>query len=426
MTSLDYNLYEPFSTGPPDCSQNTTDSYGNTVDCQGNIIYDPNNIDSSGNELDSSSNDIDSSGNELHSSSNDIDSSGNTTNTITVKNENDDNSLEVILSYENLYILFWIVSIYFIIYSLLAFFFRSDNLGYVYNVIILLTIFGIIVAYYIMTDTDEYKDDAENSVDRFLSFFDNKFNIIYLIAGIIFLYIITSIIRVPTNKEDRPTIIIGLETLLMILLVLVLFVQFFKEFSDISLTDELRERLGIIPSKSSSDVVITTPRPRPTPTPTPTAPTNKEVFNVGGNHYTYSDAEAICKSFDAELADYEQIEQSYNNGGEWCNYGWSKNQMALFPTQKKTWTKLQEKELTKNNCGRPGINGGYMANPALRFGVNCYGVKPDKRETDLNSVGDTPYTTPDDKLMQSKIQFWKDNKDKLKLNHYNNNDWSRY
>ena len=410
MTSLDYNLYEPFSTGPPDCSQNTIDSSGNTVDCQGNLVYTPDNIDSSGNNIDSSGNEIDSSGN---------------TTTIIVENKNnDDNSLEVILTYENLYILFWIVSIYFIIYSLLAFFFRSDNLGYVYNVIILLTIFGIIVTYYIMTDTDEYKDDAENSVDRFLSFFDNKYNIIYLIAGIIFLYIITSIIRVPTNKEDRPTVIIGLETLLMILLVLILFVQFFKEFSDISLTDELRERLGIISSKSSSNVVIT-PRPRPISRPIST-PTNKEVFNVGGNHYTYSDAEAICKSFDAELADYEQIEQSYNNGGEWCNYGWSKNQMALFPTQKKTWTKLQEKELTKNNCGRPGINGGYMANPALRFGVNCYGVKPDKRATDLNAVGDTPYTTPDDKLMQSKIQFWKDNKDKLKLNHYNNNDWSRY
>ena len=415
MTGLEYyNLYESFSTGPPDCSQNTVDSSGNTVDCQGNIIYDPNNIDTSGNEVDTSGNLVDSSGNT----------------TIIVNENNDDkNSLEIILTYENLYVLFWIVSIYFIIYSLLAFFFRSDNLGYVYNVIILLTIFGIIIAYYIMTDTDEYKDDAENTVDRFLSFFDNKYNIIYLIAGIIFLYIITSIINVPSNSEDRPTLIIGLETLLMILLVLILFVQFFKEFSDISLTDELRERLGIIESNETTKTVVTTPTPLPRPLPrlAPILSNNKkEVFNVGGNHYTYSDAEAICKSFDAELADYEQVEKSYNNGGEWCNYGWSKNQMALFPTQKKTWNKLQEHESTKNNCGRPGINGGYMANPALRFGVNCYGVKPAKRTTDLNAVGDTPYTTPDDKLMQSKIQFWKDNKDKLKLNHYNNNDWSRY
>ena len=333
------------------------------------------------------------------------------------------------MTYENLYVLFWIVSIYFIIYSLLAFFFRSDNLGYVYNVIILLTIFGIIIAYYIMTDTDEYKDDAENTVDRFLSFFDNKYNIIYLIAAIIFLYIITSIINVPSNNQDRPTVIIGLETLLMILLVLILFVQFFQEFSDISLTNELRERLGIIKSNKTTKTVVTTPTPLPRPLPrlvSTLSNNKKEVFNIGGNHYTYSDAESICKSFDAELADYEQLEKSYNNGAEWCNYGWSKNQMALFPTQKKTWTKLQERESTKNNCGRPGINGGYMANPALRFGVNCYGVKPDKRTTDYNPVGDTPYTSPEDKLMQSKIKFWKDNKDKLKLNHYNNNDWSRY
>ena len=26
-------------------------------------------------------------------------------------------------------------------------------------------------------------------------------------------------------------------------------------------------------------------------------------------------------------------------------------------------------------CGNPGINGGYFANPDLKFGVNCYGIK---------------------------------------------------
>ena len=62
--------------------------------------------------------------------------------------------------------------------------------------------------------------------------------------------------------------------------------------------------------------------------------TKEEVFHVPGNKYTYKQAQAVCKAFDSELATYSQIEDAYNNGGEWCSYGWSADQMALFPTQK--------------------------------------------------------------------------------------------
>ena len=50
----------------------------------------------------------------------------------------------------------------------------------------------------------------------------------------------------------------------------------------------------------------------------------------------------------------------------------------LYPTQYSEWKKRQEGKGTadqKNECGRPGINGGYFDNPHLKFGVNCYGVK---------------------------------------------------
>ena len=103
----------------------------------------------------------------------------------------------------------------------------------------------------------------------------------------------------------------------------------------------------------------------------------KQVFNVPGNKYSYDDAKALCQAYDGDLASYNQIESAYKNGGEWCNYGWSKNQMVLFPTQKNTWQKLQAKKGHKHNCGRPGINGGYIDNPQARFGVNCFGYKPD-------------------------------------------------
>lgn len=103
---------------------------------------------------------------------------------------------------------------------------------------------------------------------------------------------------------------------------------------------------------------------------------SEQVFNIPGNKYTYDDAKALCKAFDSKLATYDNIESSYRKGGEWCNYGWSENQMVLFPTQKETWKKLQKKKGHKHDCGRPGVNGGYIDNPNAKFGVNCYGHRP--------------------------------------------------
>ena len=100
-----------------------------------------------------------------------------------------------------------------------------------------------------------------------------------------------------------------------------------------------------------------------------------EVFHIKGNKYTYDEADALCRAYGAELADYKQVEDAYNAGGEWCSYGWSKNQHALFPTQMSTWKKLQDTKGHENDCGRPGVNGGYIENPNVRFGVNCFGKK---------------------------------------------------
>jgi hypothetical protein len=107
-----------------------------------------------------------------------------------------------------------------------------------------------------------------------------------------------------------------------------------------------------------------------------------EVFHIPGNYYNYQEAKELCSAYNARLANYDEIESAYQNGAEWCSYGWSKGQMAFFPTQKETYNKLQETENEKNNCGRPGINGGYMANPYIRFGVNCYGEKPKQSKRD--------------------------------------------
>ena len=378
------------------------------------------------------------------------------------KDEGVSETLNIILKYESLYVIFWIVAIYFILYSLLAFFFKPDSLGYVYNVIILVSILVIVLVYKFFDSNSDTKNDLHANVDQFLSFFDDKYNALYTTIGLILVYVTTWMLKIPTDIDNKPTVISGLETLLWILLVLILFVVGFKEYMDVSLTKELKtflkieetdsdeeektedvdeETAALIAASTSSDpapldpnaddpvatgVSTTNPDPTNTVDITQTELDLKEVFNIGGNHYTYSDAEAICKAYDAELADYEQIEGAYGRGAEWCNYGWSKGQMALFPTQKSTWDKLQDNDNTKHNCGRPGINGGYMANPALRFGVNCYGVKPNKRDIDYGPVTFGDVKSAEDKAMDAKVAFWKSQKDKLKLNHYDATRWSRY
>jgi hypothetical protein len=116
-------------------------------------------------------------------------------------------------------------------------------------------------------------------------------------------------------------------------------------------------------------------------------PGRQEVFNISKNNYTYYDAEPLCKALGAELATYEQVKQAYGKGADWCNYGWVKGQMAVYPTQTDTWEQLQQgSEDQRDACGTPGVNGGFFDNPELKFGVNCYGVKPEQKDHDATAI----------------------------------------
>ena len=136
----------------------------------------------------------------------------------------------------------------------------------------------------------------------------------------------------------------------------------------------------------------------------------KEIFNISRNIYTYADASAVCSAAGAELATYEQVKEGYTKGADWCNYGWTKGQMAVYPTQKATWEKLQKGSPEyRNACGQPGVNGGYFDNPDLRFGVNCYGIKPPRNETDemLESQVALPLST-DEIEYDKKVQKFRE------------------
>lgn len=162
--------------------------------------------------------------------------------------------------------------------------------------------------------------------------------------------------------------------------------------------------------------------------PVPSENFNKEIFNIPGNYYNYSDAKALCSAYGADLASYKQLENAYQNGAEWCNYGWSEGQMALFPTQQKTFNQLQKIPGHEHDCGRPGVNGGYIANSNVKFGVNCFGKKPrmTAEEETLMNIS-TPYPeTAEDIAFKKRVDYWKNNINDILVSPFNTQSWYSY
>jgi len=152
----------------------------------------------------------------------------------------------------------------------------------------------------------------------------------------------------------------------------------------------------------------------------------KQVFNVSRNIYTYHDAAAVCAALDSEVATYDQVKDAYDQGADWCNYGWVKGQMAVYPTQKETYEKLQKGHPQYHNaCGRPGINGGYFDNPELLFGVNCFGVRPAKNAMDeLNNSDVALPPTTEELEFEKKVQKFRDELEDTTVLPFNKNSWS--
>lgn len=146
----------------------------------------------------------------------------------------------------------------------------------------------------------------------------------------------------------------------------------------------------------------------------------KEVFHVADNSYTYDEASAVCAANGAELATFDQLQEAFSLGAEWCSYGWSVGGMALFPTQESTWAALQQEtqEQKRTACGRPGVNGGYF-DPRLKFGVNCYGVKPKNHGVKFPQ----PLPTEDPKGFDSMVEKFKKMLP-MKLTGFNRDIWS--
>ena len=238
----------------------------------------------------------------------------------------------------------------------------------------------------------------------------------------------------PTNSIQTPQISAAtpkssksgktLEIILGGVVIVVLIVSGIQYFFNINLTARLQ---NLFTGEPELDIIAkdTEPGGELVP-PVPEIKLKKQVFHIPGNKYTFNNAQALCDAYGARLANYNEVEKAYRNGAEWCSYGWTKDQMALFPTQKKTWNYLQGVKGHENDCGRPGINGGYIANPNVRFGATCYGFRPKITEQEAELMENSPIypRSMDDIRHDKKVEFWKKRIPEILVAPFNNNVWS--
>ena len=327
----------------------------------------------------------------------------------------------------NLSLLVFFVIVYIVSYYLLGKFYNkpsSENTGIsltlsrILDVIVLIAVFSYLVIYFFATSMEENQTNMKNIYNESVEYVQSPFSLLTTALFLFVFYLSVYLFRIPMTSETKPTTVSFIENITWLAFVINVFVVFFKYVLGISFDDILQSlRLNV---------------EKEVPVPEPELPVSvDEVFNVSNNLYAYDDAQAVCSALGAKLATYDQVEESYNNGGEWCNYGWSEGQMALFPTQKETWNKLQETPEYKNNCGRPGVNGGFIGNPNVKFGINCFGKKPEPTQQDkdrlmMKQTNIFPQSQKD-KELEEKIQYWKDNASELlKLNSFSRNTWSKY
>lgn len=269
---------------------------------------------------------------------------------------------------------------------------------------------------------------------NFTNFFFNPS--IFIIFLVILLFYILLFSSLGNNKDSNYTSVSEnnngfsktqhiLGIIIILILLFLIIVNVFYYFFNINISTYISD---LFTNHPKIDIVVDQENQGTTIQPSLLSETKmkKQVYNIPGNYYDYENAKAMCKAYGSDLASYEQIENAYKNGGEWCNYGWSSGQMALFPTQQKTFDNLQNIPKHEHDCGRPGINGGYIANPNVKFGVNCYGYKPKitEREENIMNVS-TPYPlTNEDIAFQKRVDYWKNQINTILVSPFNYSSWT--
>ena len=150
----------------------------------------------------------------------------------------------------------------------------------------------------------------------------------------------------------------------------------------------------------------------------------KEVFHISDQVYTYEEAKCKCDSYGLRLATKQELVDAYNKGANWCSYGWCEGGSAYYPVQEDFYQLIQGTPEFRGNCGKPGLNGGIFE-PNMRFGINCFGIKP--KGVHVQTSFETDDTSKEINICEAEGV-----KDRVQANSndniisFNNNKWSSY
>ena len=342
-----------------------------------------------------------------------------------------ENMIDSVFNRNNLIIAGWFTGVYLIVYLGLGIFYKKEgeessfktNARRIVDFLFAILLIFMLITFFYLLSKDEQNEYTERIYNTVVNYVDSPYSLLPVIAVMFAFYVVLYLFKVPLDS-NKPFSVALIEGILWVTLVIIVLVQFFKQVFNLSLLDFLKEMEQV------NEEVNEEPTTNEETPADEVVSSEEEVFHIDNNKYTYEDAKAICKSYDAELATYKQVENAYKRGGEWCGYGWSDDQMALFPTQQETYDKLKAsgKEV-QYNCGRPGINGGHITNPYIKFGVNCFGKKPSATSSDIARLEMSDYSLPqtaEQKELQAKIDYWKANAaELLQISSFNKGKWSR-
>jgi hypothetical protein len=323
-----------------------------------------------------------------------------------------------IFNKSNIILLLWFLAIYSILYLLLHISQVSFlSIGRLFD----LVIFGLIVLYivliYALTPISQKEQALENAGNKYLTYLNDPLSILSLSLFLAVFYLVIFLFQIPMTA-DKSLVVSIVESLAWITMAFLIITDFFRYVVGVNIIEPIQEWFaslwGKLPTTEDG-------------TPSVTDASGNEVFHISNNLYTYDDAQAICSAYGAQLATYDQINDYYNRGGEFCGYGWSANQLALFPTQESTWNELQKNDKTKNVCGRMGINGGAF-DSSYKFGVNCFGKKPAPTASDLaHAPMPVIPKTPEQMALEEKVKFYRDHSNNLlNISRFNGTQWSEY
>ena len=242
---------------------------------------------------------------------------------------------------------------------------------------------------------------------------------VIIIYYILFSYLGVSVVEGAKAVAPSPSITF-IEVVMWGMFIFLVLINGVQYFFQVDIKTSIRNLFTPVPEV---DITVTSPQSPPVPE----IMYEDQVFHIPDNIYTYNDAKAVCKAYGSRLATYGEIENAYKRGAEWGGFGWSADQMALYPTQMETWKKLQKRKGHKHDCGRPGINGGFVAYKKAPFGVNCYGHKPKitPEERELMDNEELIPLSPEERRFKKKVEKYRKDLPEILVSPFNYDNWSQ-